>query len=204
MLDAIRSITISEVILLFILLFVLPLLYLMVKRLRKYEAQFGDISEKDGKDGQSGPAAPAAPAKPGGTGPAEEAVPDNVYPYKTKTFLSPADRACLLAMQEAMGEEVDVFPKVALWELVDSTEKAPGYLKRLHDKDYDFLVCDRRTGRPLTAVMYTAGKGRPAGKIDEVKKICKAASVPVAFIDMAEKYTADSLKKALGLPDLDL
>ncbi len=131
-------------------------------------------------------------------------MPDNVYPYKTKKFLSPSDHACLNAMQEALGEEVYVFPKVALWEHFESTEKNPGYMKRLHELDYDFLVCDRRTGQPLTAVMYNAGKGRPAGKIDAVKKICKAAGAPVVFIDQAPEYDADSLKEALGLPDLDM
>ncbi len=202
MLDAIRSITISEVILLFLLIFLLPLLFLMTRRLRAYEALFGALPDKEGKDKKDAPApAAAAPAAPA---PSEDAVPDNVYPYKIKAFLSPADHACLLAMREALGEDVDVFPKVAIWELVDSTEKAPGYLKRLHDKDYDFLVCDRRTGRPLTAVMYNPGKGRPAGKIDEVKKISKAANAPLVFIDMAEHYDAASLKAALGLPDLDI
>ncbi len=201
MFDAIRSITIPEVILLFLLLFVLPLLFLMVRRLRSYEALFGALPEKDGK-GQA--AAPAAPAPRAAAAPAEDAVPDNVYPYKVRAFLSPADHACLLAMREALGEEVDIFPKAALWALVESTEKAPGYAKRLHDKEFDFLVCDRRTGRPLTAVMYNPGKGRPAGKIDEVKKICKAAGEPLVFIDMAEHYDAASLKEALGIPDLDL
>ena len=203
MMDAIRKITISEVILLFILVFVLPLLTLMLLRLRKYETMYGALPEKKKKGKKSdrtddAPVAAAAPA------PAEDAVPADVYPYKAKAFLSPADHACLVAMQEALGDEVDVFPKVALWELVEATDKAPGFLKRLHDKDYDFLVCDKRTGQPLTAVMYNPGKGRPAGRVDEIKKICKAAGANVVFIDMAEQYDVDSLKEALGLPDLDI
>jgi hypothetical protein len=200
MMDAIRQITIPEVALVFILLFVLPLLLLLTLRLRRFEAQFGEPSGGEKKTGK-----PDAPVSaPAAAAPAEDAVPDNVYPYKVKTFLSPSDRACLEAMREALGDEVDVFPKVALWELVETTDKAPGYLKRLHDKDYDFLVCDRRTGQPLTAVMYNPGKGRPAGRIDEIKKICRAAGANVVFIDQAAEYDADSLKKALGLPELDL
>ncbi len=202
MMDAIRQISISEVMLLFILIFVLPLLTLMTLRLRKYEAAFGELPGAKKNGGKAAPE--AAPAAAPASAPAVEAVPDNVYPYKVKAFLSPSDHACLEAMREALGDEVDVFPKVALWELVESTDKAPGYLQRLHDKDYDFLVCDRRTGQPLTAVMYNAGKGRPAGRIDEIRKICKAASAHLVFIDQAAEYDADSLKKALGLPDLDI
>ncbi len=201
MMDAIRQISISEVALLFILLFVLPLLALLVRRLRAYEALFGDLPDEKKKEKKKAAAAAPAPAAAAST---EDAVPGNVYPYRAKAFLSPSDHACLEAMREALGDEVDVFPKVALWELVESTDKAPGYLNRLHDKDYDFLVCDRRTGQPLTAVMYNAGKGRPAGRIDEIRKICKAAGANVVFIDQKAEYDADSLKEALGLPDLDI
>jgi hypothetical protein len=69
---------------------------------------------------------------------------------------------------------------------------------------YDFLVCDKSTGKPLTAVMYKPGRGRPAGGVDELLKICKAAEANVVSIDMAEKYDAKSLKEALGIPELDL
>ncbi len=98
---------------------------------------------------------------------------------------------------------MDVFAKVALWELVESTDKAPGYAGRLKGLDFDYLLCDRKTGRMLTAVMYNPGKGRPAGPVDEVRKICAAAKANVVFIDMAEKYDAKTLGAALGLPALD-
>ncbi len=52
--------------------------------------------------------------------------------------------------------------------------------------------------------MYKPGRGRPAGAVDELLKICKAAEASVVSIDMAEQYDVKSLKDALGIPDLDL
>lgn len=202
MMDILGKITFSEVLLLFVLLFVLPGMTYLVLRLRKYEALFGflpdDKAKKKAKKSEPVTVESAAETE------SVPDVPNDVYPYRSKVFLSPADKACLGAMREALGEEVEVFPKVALWELVESTEKEAGYLQRLHGKDVDFLVCDRKTGRPLTAVAYNPGKGRPAGPVDELKKICDAAEANIVFIDMAEEYDVKSLKDALGIPELDI
>ena len=200
MMDILSKITVSEVLLLFVLLFVLPGMGYLVMRLRKYEALFGFFPDDKKKAKKPEPAAAETAAK---TEPAA-GVPDDVFPYRSKAFLSPADEACLGAMREALGDEVEVFPKVALWEFVESTDKEAGYLQRLHGRDVDFLVCDRKTGRPLTAVAYNPAKGRPAGPVDELKKICDAAEANIVFIDMAEEYDAKSLKEALGIPELDI
>lgn len=206
MLDVLGKTSISEVILIFILLFVLPLIALLLRRLRKYEALFGvlpDEGRKKKKKKKGDEPAPEAPAA-APVAPQEEAPPDNRYPYQSRPFLSSADKACLNAMREALGPDVDVFAKVALWETVESTEKAAGYANRLKGLAFDCLVCDRRTGQVLTAVMYNPGKGRPAGLIDEIKKICTAAKANLVFIDMAEEYDVKTLSAALGIPNLDV
>ncbi|MCL2001221.1 MAG: DUF2726 domain-containing protein [Planctomycetes bacterium] len=199
MLDIIAQITISEVMLLFVLLFVLPTTTFLILRLRRYENLFGELPNTVGKKKAKPPEQPkTAPLAVGAT-----AVPTDVFPYKIRAFLSSADKACLQAMREALGPDVEVFPKVALWETIESADKNPGYLERLHGKDYDFLVCDRKTGQPLTAVMFKPGRGRPTGAVDELKRICAAAKANVVFIDMLENYDAKMLKDALGIPDLN-
>lgn len=196
MLDSIRQITIAEVMLLFVLLFVVPITATLLLRLRRYEAQFGQLK---GKAKKAAPAAAAPAAKA-----AEDDVPKNVYPYRSRPFLTAPEKDCLAALREALGDQVEVYPKVALWETVESSDANPGFARRLHDKDFDFLVCDFRTGQPLTAVMFKPAKGKPAGPIDEIKRICEAAGANVVFIDQAEDYDAAKLKAELGLPDLEL
>ncbi len=205
MLDALAKTTISEVILLFLLLFVLPMLALLVRRLRKYEMLYGVLKEEGKKKKKKKTEEPVAePEPPAPVAPEDEAPPDNAYPYASRTFLSPADKACLSALREAFGPDVNVFPKVAVWEVVEPTEKAIGYANRLRGLLFDFLICDGITGQVLTGIAYNPGKGRPAGPIDELKEICHAAGTNLVFIDMAEEYNAKTLKDALGIPDLDI
>ena len=205
MMDILGQITISEVLLLFVLLFVLPGMAHLLLQLRRYESLYGLLPARGGKGRRAREAASASSASDSDEtreSAAPPAEPD-VYPYRLRMFLSPADKACLAAMREALGPEVDVYPKVATWELVEPSESIPGVMERLYGLDFDFLVCDRRTGQPLTAVAYNPGKGRPAGNADRLKRICAAAGCNVVFIDMAEEYDSESLKKELGIVDFD-
>lgn len=201
--DVIGKITIAEVILLFLLIFILPTMALLLLRLRKYEKLFGDLpeEEKKGKKKKKKAKADDAAQTPA---PKEEEPPAEGYPFRSKPFLTQPERDCLAAIREALGPDVEVYPKVALWETVEPEDNEKAAAERLHGKCYDFLVCDRQTGKALTGVMFNPGRGRPAGGADELRKICKAAEAPVVFIDMAEKYDAKSMKSALGIPDLDL
>lgn len=202
MMDAIRQASLSEVMLLFVLVFVLPGMTYLLMRLRRYEMLYGLLPDKKKKKRKKEPDPDASPA--------EEAVKsvepslERKYPYKARLFLSPPERACLAAMREALGGEVDVYPKAALWETVESEESEPFFRDRLRGLDYDFLVCDKATGRLLTAVMFNPGRGRPAGPGDTIKKVCQAAGVNVVFIDLVEEYDVDKMKRALGIPELDL
>lgn len=197
MMEVVSKISVAEAILLFVLLFILPVMALLVQRLRRYEAAFGPPPERAGKAGtgkrEEAPIPAEASASPAGA--ASASAPS----YRARTFLGPADRACLAAMREVLGSDVDVFPKVALCEVVEAAD-AGG----LGGKAFDFLVCDARTGKPLTGVAYTPGKGRPAGPVDELRNICASAGTNLVLLEMAEKYDAKTLREALGLPDLDL
>lgn len=197
--DIISQISISEVVLVFNLIFVLPALAYLLLRLRKYENQFGMLQEDPKKEKKKKAEEPAAAPTASGT-----KIDLGVYPYRACTFLTSPEKSCLEALVGALGSEVHVFPKVALWETVESTDAEPGYRERLHGKDFDFLVCDRLTAQPMTAIMFRPGKGRPSGPSDEVKKICAAAKVNLVFIEQAEVYDAAKLKAELGIPDLEL
>lgn len=151
---------ISEIILLFVLVFIIPLLAFLLYRLRGYERQFGALASGRGKKKKKreSEAKAARPEKPA-------ALPD-IYPYKTKIFLTPPERACLEALSVAFGTEVKIYVKVALWELAESTDKNPGFHDRLIDKRVDFLICDAATDKPFTAVCFEPGKGVPRGPRD--------------------------------------
>ncbi len=198
--DIIRQITISEVILLFNLVFVLPAMALLILQLRKYERQFGPLPEetkkksrkKKEKEDTAAAAALFSPANP------------DKYPYAAKNFLSAGDIACITALEEAFGPDVRVSPKVALWETIEPTEKDAEYRDRLHGRNYDFLLSDKALGQPLSAIMYRPVSGPAIAKSDEMKKICAAAGMQLVFIEQAAEYNTENLKNELGIPNFDL
>lgn len=201
MMEIIGKTTISEVILLFLLLFVLPVTALLVLRLRQYEKLYG-VLVPEGKSGKK--AKKKAETEVEKEAPAAKGESSDGYAYRARVFLSPAERTCLRVMREVLGKDVDVYPKVALWETVEPMDPTQANINRLHGQDYDFLVCDQKTGQPLTAVMFKGGRGGRGGAAGELTKICEAAGASVIFIDMAEEYDAAKMKQALRIPDLEL
>ena len=198
MTDVLRNASIAEIMLLFVLLFIVPMLAMMLMQLRKYQQLFGDLPGRRKKEkAKEAPAAVAAAAPAAEEGDAEQ------YPYRATPFLSQPEKACLAALRDALGD-VEVYPKTALWECVEPTDAAPLHADRLRGLAFDYLVCDRGTGQPLTAVMFKPERGEPTRNIDEMRKICAAAGTSLVMLPLAESYDAASLKKTLGIPDLDL
>lgn len=198
MLDIVRQAGISEVILLFVLVFVIPMTGYLLLRLRRYESQFGRLAAPEKKKKKKKEAEPA-PEKSG-----KRSVPPDVFPYQAKVFIPPPERACLNALTEAIGGDIAVYVKVALWELVEATDKNPGYFDRLTGKSIDFLICDASTGKPFTAACFEPPRNAPRRPVEELEKICKAAGLHLVFLPVAEEYDAKTLKKTLEIPDLSL
>ena len=200
MVEVIGKAAISELILLFVLLFVIPLLVFLLRRLRAYENQYGPLLKKRGK-GKKKKEKIEKEKAPEADQPEE--VPD-VYPYRMKSFITPPERACLEALSTAFGPDVKIHVKVALWGLVESTDKEPGYHARLTGKYIDFLLCDAATDKAFTAVCFEPGKGKIRKAYDELESICQAAGLHLAFLPMADDYDADELKNLLDIRDIDL
>lgn len=196
--DILGNMAISEVVLWFVLIFLLPMIVVILRRLRRYEDLYGLLGPKKKKKKkveEPPPAAPAAPAAP--------PVPANVFPYRARTFLDPSEAGCLKAVIGAMGEGVLVFAKTALADLAESTDANPGFADRLKGLSVDYLVVDQRTGKPFTAVQFEPEKGAPRGARDAVKGVCEAIGLHLVFIPRGE-YEAGDLKKLLGIPELDM
>lgn len=191
---------ISEAILLFILIFIIPLLGYLLLKLRRYENQYGVIylrgKKKKKKKKPEPPPKEMKPEKP--------SVPPDVFPYETKPFINPSEQMLLDALYEAIGGDIMIYTKVALSGLVQSTDSNPGFHDRLADKYVDFLICDKQTGNPFTAVCLEPGKKAPKGPTEELAKICQAANLHLVFLPQADSYDTAKVKKLLDIPDLGL
>ena len=195
MMEIFGQTSISEVILLFVLLFAVPLMAVLLRRLRNCEKQLGEGrgGKKKKKKSKDTVARTDASGKP--------SVPPDVFPYREKVFLTPPERACLEALNETFGREVRIYAKVALWELAESTDKNPGFSERLADKSVEFLICDAATGKPFTAVCFEQDAGGPQGRNDDLRMICKAIGLHLVFLPQADEYDAAALREQLNIPD---
>ena len=190
MVEILGQARVTEAILFFVLVFILPMTAIILLKLRKYEAMYGVIPRGDRKAGdrkraRERPEPPKAdPIKP------------DVFPYRKKAFLEPSDRLCLQALEEAMGEGTRIHAKVALWEVVQSMDRNPGYAERLRGKMVDFLLCDAATSQPFAAVSHEPGGG-------ELAKICAAAETHLVLIPRADAYDPARLRETLGVSSQD-
>ncbi len=78
-------------------------------------------------------------------------------PYKLRDdFLSPAERSFYLMLRGAVSEWADICPKVNLGDVFFASCKDSGtrqsYTNKINRKHIDFLVCDKKTARPLAGI----------------------------------------------------
>ncbi|MDR1613789.1 MAG: DUF2726 domain-containing protein [Planctomycetota bacterium] len=197
--DIVGGMSIAETVLWFVLIFILPMIAIILNRLRRYEELYGLLGPKRKKAKGPPKPAPAAPAVS-----AAPAVPGDVFPYRAAVFLDPSEIDCLGAIGAAMGEGVLVFAKTALSALAESTDANPGYAERLKGLAVDYLVVDAKTGKPFTAIRFEPEKGAPSGARDAVRGVCAAMGLHLVSIPRKGGYDAKELRKLLGIPELDI
>lgn len=199
--DILGGMSISEAALWFVLIFLLPMIFIILRQLRRYENLYGLLDRKS-------PGKKAKKAQPESTeavaGPAGPQANPDVFPYGARTFLDPSERSCLAALVEAIGEGAQVHAGVPLARLAESNDPNPGYEKRLGGLAIDFLVVEEKTGKPFTAVQFEPGKGTPRGAADAVKGVCEAIGLYLVFIPRSAEYSAKELKDRLGIPEIDV
>lgn len=191
--ELLSQVAISEIMLLFVLLFIVPILVILVLKLRACESFMANMSPEKKKPAETAEPVPAASARP--------PVPPDKFPYKVKQLLQSAERGCLASLHTVMGEGTSVYPKVALWSLVEPSESDPGYMERLTNKFFDFLLCDNLTGQPFSALAFeqTDREGKKA--LEEMKKICEAAGVHLILLPRRDQYDSALLRKIMELPE---
>jgi len=177
--------TIAEIILLFILLFIIPFVFLILRENRKLNQYL-----------RSGlPPEPPKPAPP---------PPPAAFLYQRRALLSEAEISFRDTAQTLMGQDTLLLPKVSLSALAEPDGSHPVHAERLAGKTADFLVCDRPTGHPTAAIFFqpAPGSATPRGYLEEAEKICKAADISFVRVPSRNSYDAETVRKALGLPEL--
>ena len=96
----------------------------------------------------------------------EDAAPEGPLAYEpVAEVLTPAERSFCRCLQHAVGQDLDVFPKMRLADVFRVTAPKGKYMKyfnMISAKHADFLLCDTHTGRPRRIPRPALHGRRPA------------------------------------------
>jgi hypothetical protein len=126
------------------------------------------------------------------------------FPFlRKKYFFSAAERSFYEVLRRAAGEQIYVFAKVRLADIVHvarGTGSWQTHFNRIQSKHIDFLLCDRQKIAPLLAVeLDDSSHDAHARKSRDqlVDAVCEAAGLPMIRITAQRAYTLESLRMIL-------
>lgn len=142
----------------------------------------------------------------------KRSAPTAVPAYLAKgALLAPEERAYLDVLQQVLGENSLIFPKVSLTQLLefpDGSTEHRIHWARVQRKCVDLLVCDREL-TPTLAIRFHPREGRRSKKHgDPVSESLDEANIPLLTVRSAPEYAIEDvtyrIKLALSRTDSEL
>lgn len=123
------------------------------------------------------------------------------FPYKAKQyFFSDAEASFYHFLKQIVGENVIVFPHIALRDLVSisGVDKTSYYkfFNQIDRKQVDFLLVDSKTLKPMLVIELDDSSHQRADRAqrDEfVEKVLETARIPIARVPVKQSYDAREL-----------
>lgn len=114
-----------------------------------------------------------------------------------KHLMVGAEKSCFQLLNDLFGQRFYVIPGVALSSLLShkvglqDRRAAYGFIK---DKTVDFVLCNKRTLRPVCAVKLEDEKSKkpdktPGASPEDMEKFFKSARIPFVYIENPAKLT---------------
>jgi hypothetical protein len=126
------------------------------------------------------------------------------FPFlRKKYFFSAAERSFYEVLRRVVGEQVDLFAKVRLADVVyvaRATGSWQTHFNRIQSKHIDFLLCDRQRIAPLLAIELDDSSHDAEARQSRdqvVDAVCEAAGLPIIRIAAQRAYTPESLRTIL-------
>ena len=129
------------------------------------------------------------------------------FPYRLQPALfSPAERSFLGALEQALGDELRIFGKVRVADVVkvegvrDRSTRQRAF-NRIQAKHFDFLLC-RPDDLSVVAAMELDDRSHGARKRRErddfLRGVCQAAGLPLLNIPAQRSYSVAELRRQVG------
>lgn len=128
----------------------------------------------------------------------------NDFPYRKKDYLlTPAERSFYEVLQKVAGDNMQVFAKVRLADLVwlpKGTQNLQGHLNRVLSKHVDFVLCNRETLSPVLVVELddsSHSMSHRQGRDAVVNDILHSAGLPILRISAKCSYVPNELNELI-------
>jgi very-short-patch-repair endonuclease len=128
----------------------------------------------------------------------------NDLPYKRRGYLlSVAERSFYEVLCGVLDNQLHVFPKVRLWDLVylpKGTKNWMTHKNRVQSKHVDFVLCDRQSIAPVLVIeLDDASHEREDRKERDafLDKALAAASLPILHIATKRSYAPKELAELI-------
>lgn len=123
------------------------------------------------------------------------------FPFIPKQyFLSNSEASFYHFLKQMVGENVGIFPHVALRDLVSVSGVGKSdfykYYNQIDRKQVDFLLVDSKTLKPMLVIELDDSSHQRADRVqrDEfVEKVLENAKIPIARIPVKQTYDAKEL-----------
>jgi hypothetical protein len=136
---------------------------------------------------------------------AEPPAATDTYPYHLRDdFLTPAEQSFFLVLQQAVADWALICAKVSLGDLfyAKSGNYADNrrYNNKIDRKHVDFLLCDRKTARPLVGIELddkTHARADRRTRDEFVERVFEVAGLPLVRMVVRRSYAVRDLRSHL-------
>lgn len=129
------------------------------------------------------------------------------FPYRLQPALfTPAERSFLGALEQALGDELRLFGKVRVADVVkvegagDRSARQRAF-NRISAKHFDFLLCRPGDLAVVAAVElddHSHGARKRRDRDDFLREVCEAAGLPLVNIAARRSYSIEELRREVG------
>ena len=128
----------------------------------------------------------------------------NKLPYRKKDYLlTAAERSFYEVLRSILGDQLDVFAKVRLLDLVylpKGTENRQSHTNRVMSKHVDFLLCEQQNVSPLLVIELDDSSHERDDRAERdafVNGVLGAAGLPILHVAAKRSYAPNELAEMI-------
>jgi hypothetical protein len=130
------------------------------------------------------------------------------YNYrKLGTLFSPAERSFLGVLKQAVGENIQIFGKVRVADVIApingiSRSDWQKSFNKISGKHFDFILCDKNDLSIICAVELNDSSHNSKKRKDRdifLEGACESANIPLIQVKARSTYNIDELKQSLSV-----